>query len=392
MAKVAPIFQALIRGRDHATALQDLLSPDSVDEILLSTAFVRQDGINAIAKMLSRHAGKVTAYVGINNGSTSYQGICALLRTKVTVYVVDTKKRGQIFHPKFYLVRRGDIADVIVGSANLTHSGLHNNIEISARIALNLRQKSDKQFYGSIMSNIESLPHSFPTHCYPVLWDAHKLRKLLVDENAQNKADSSEAGPSSRPPQTGPGIPLPFVRPPARPKQRQAPHHRPPFLSRPHSPVASGPLVWVKPRLPQGDVQILRVGHTTGVLRLTQAEFRVGGTPIDHTTYFRKKVFSRLSWSTDPGDPDKETAEGLFQVVIQGRAVGLFKLKLSHKPKWEAAQRNYTTGLHWGDAASHIRKRGLIDKPLRLYDTPEGRNAVHYKNRLDRAETSPHEA
>ncbi len=120
--------------------------------------------------------------------------------------------------------------------------------------------------------------------------------------------------------------------------------------------------------MPRGDVQLLQHGHSSGVLRLTQAHFKMGGATINQTTYFRHDVFGGLNWTIDPGDPGKEVAQGLFSVVVEGVYVGDFSLKLSHKGDWEAGQGNYTTGLHWGDAKPFISKEGLIGRDLQLYE------------------------
>lgn len=137
-----------------------------------------------------------------------------------------------------------------------------------------------------------------------------------------------------------------------------------------------GDLVWEKPSLPASDLQFPGSGNPTGVLRLTQAQFEVDGTVIDQTTYFRPTVFGKLAWAKDPNDPDKEIAVTTFALVIGGRFVGTRDLQLSHKPKWEAGQGNYTTALHWGTAMPDIRHKTLIGRALRLH-TPAGNGAPY---------------
>lgn len=123
-------------------------------------------------------------------------------------------------------------------------------------------------------------------------------------------------------------------------------------------------LCWRKPNLPEGDLQLLVQGHASGVLRLTQAGYTDNGKVIDQTEYFRYQVFSGLLWYEIDG---KEMAEATFHLQIKGTSVGTFKLKLSHKPSWEAGQNNYTTGLHWDDAKHLIQRRDLVGCDLELY-------------------------
>lgn len=129
-----------------------------------------------------------------------------------------------------------------------------------------------------------------------------------------------------------------------------------------------GQLVWMKPNLPKGDLQLLTRGHVSGVLRLTQAGYHVNGQTIDQTTYFRHQVFSGLQWVVDAQDPAKVRAVANISLVIAGVYVGDFDLRLTHNPAWEAGQGNYTTGIHWDDALPHIQKQGLVGRTLRLFE------------------------
>jgi len=124
-------------------------------------------------------------------------------------------------------------------------------------------------------------------------------------------------------------------------------------------------LVWAKPSLPRSDLQ-LNPGHAPGVLRLTQAKYKVGSAVIDQTTYFRNQVFSALNWTYNT-TAQKDEAVAPTSLVIAGVYVGDFDMPLSHKPAWAAGQGNYTTGLHWDKATSHIKQPGLVGRSLKLY-------------------------
>jgi hypothetical protein len=123
-------------------------------------------------------------------------------------------------------------------------------------------------------------------------------------------------------------------------------------------------IVWKKNDLPQGDLQLLDQGHSSGVLRLTQARYVNNGRVIDQTDYFRNDVFSSLHWRPTDG---KEVAIAQFTLVIGGNQIGTFNLNISHKPSWESGQNNYTTGLHWGDATLHIQREELVGRDLTLH-------------------------
>jgi hypothetical protein len=135
---------------------------------------------------------------------------------------------------------------------------------------------------------------------------------------------------------------------------------------------ALGELLWQKAKLPASDVQKQK-GHVTGVLRLSQAKWKVAGNVIDQTTYFRDSVFKQLSWSVWKAEPYNEKAEANFQVYILGYKYGIHKLMISHKPGGEAGQGNYTTSLHWGDLADTIQELNLVGRTLKLYAPPSGK-------------------
>jgi len=143
MAKIDFVLQA-VTDRFHADELRKLLSKSDWERVLVSVAFVRQDGVDALAPSLE-NIGKVsTFFVGIRNGVTSVQGLRRLLDLGVRVVVVDTASRATIFHPKVFLAERQTSASLIIGSANLTFSGLHNNVEAGALLDLDLSQTDDK--------------------------------------------------------------------------------------------------------------------------------------------------------------------------------------------------------------------------------------------------------
>ena len=143
------------------------------------------------------------------------------------------------------------------------------------------------------------------------------------------------------------------------------------------APPTFGQLVWVKPNLPSSDLQLNQTSAVPGVLRLTQAKYQVNGQTIDQTTYFRNQVFSQLNWVYDAAK-QKDVADVPISLIIAGVYVGDFDLSLSHKAAWAAGQGNYTTGLHWGDATSHIKQPGLLGRSLKLYEpaTPQARFVI----------------
>lgn len=379
MAQVLPIFQPITAGHRHVNQVAELAREAWMTQFLISSAFANASGVAAIAGAVGPVAAQSRAFIGIRNGSTTAQGIAALLALGVRVYAVDTAVRGQIFHPKLYLATGANQARAVIGSANLTHAGLHNNVEAGADIRLDLTDASDKAFVDHFVDEFARLVAGFPIHCFPITRgrEVVELMRQGLLEDERNPKTQTALGAGAQGSSTSKSrIALPYTAPPRikrarRPKPAQVAAGVP-MSAVPHY----GHLVWAKPGLPLGDLQLLNVGNASGVLRLTQARYEVNGQRIDQTTYFRNQVFAPLTWVPDP--TGKETATAPCSLVVAGVYVGDFDLQLSHKAAWEAGQGNYTTGLHWQDATVHIRQQGLVGRTLRLYEPamPAGRYII----------------
>ena len=112
--------------------------------------------------------GKAFDASGIRNDITSVQAVKSLLGLGVRVYAVDTGTRSVIFHPKLFLSEGKTTARLVIGSANMTFSGLHNNIEAGAILDLDLTNKDDKQFLETTVKTLEGLPTQFPDHVFQI--------------------------------------------------------------------------------------------------------------------------------------------------------------------------------------------------------------------------------
>jgi PLD-like domain len=374
MAKVIAIFQPVPGAVTHQKFVNDLFVNSDITAVCLSSAFVNSGGVSALQASLSSYAAVTKCFVGIRNGVTTVQGLKILLDTGAQVYVVDTGTPYRIFHPKFYAVISKTKAYVIIGSANTTYSGLHSNIEVSAHFSLELSDKSDSAFLSGLLDPIQFLIKTYPLNCYRLKDKTHanNLFTAGLVEDEDNPKTTGPVGIASKGTNTVPVMPLPKGIPSkAKSSTKPAP---PPTTTRP-APIGSvtyGRLVWEKPKLPPSDLQFPgATGNATGVLRLTQAKYTVGGVIIDQTTYFRNTVFGALAWtSTTSG---KETAVLNTALVIAGVLVGIYDLPVSHNSAWESGQGNYTTAIHWDVATPKINDTALIGRALRLY-APSGAN------------------
>ena len=380
MAQVRPIFQPVTAGHQHVNPLTALVAEPWMTELLLSSAFANSAGISAVSAALAPVAGQCRAFIGVRNGSTTAQALAALLRLGVSLYAVDTATRSRIFHPKLFLAKGADRARAIIGSANFTHAGLFNNIEASADLELDLNNQSDSNFVDGFLNGFQHLVANHPLHCFPITSGRQivDLMKQGLLEDERNPKTQTAYGAGKQGDQTSKSpIDLPLTASP----NKKARKPKPPVMGVGPMPVAAlpmfGQLVWVKPKLPSSDLQLNQTSAVPGVLRLTQAKYKVNGQTIDQNTYFRNHVFSQLNWVYDSAR-QKDVADVPIALIIAGVYVGDFDLSLSHKAAWAAGQGNYTTGLHWGGATSHIKRPGLIGRSLKLYGpaTPQARFVI----------------
>lgn len=351
-----------------------------MNDLLISSAFANSAGVSALSAAFAPVAGNTRAFVGIRNGSTTAQALSAMLKLGIRLYGVDTATRSRIFHPKLYLASSANRSRAIIGSANLTHAGLHNNIEGGADLELDHANASDKAFVDGFLDGFADLLANHPLHCFPITSGRQIVgmlkQGLLVDERNPKTKTAYGAGNQGAQTSKSP-IALPLTAPPKNKARKPKPPVAGGGQSTVSAPPTFGQLVWVKPNLPSSDLQLNQGSNVPGVLRLTQAGYQVNGQTIDQKTYFRNQVFAQLNWAYDAAK-QKDVAEVPISLVIAGVYVGDFDLSLSHKPAWAAGQGNYTTGLHWAGATSHIKQPGLRGRDLSLYEpaNPQSRFVI----------------
>jgi HKD family nuclease len=377
MAKIDFVLQA-VTTRFHAGELRKLLAKRDCQRILASVAFVRLDGVNALAGDLKALATIATFFVGIRNGVTSAQGLKRLLDIGVRLFAVDTASRTTIFHPKLFLVERKTAAALVIGSANLTFPGLHNNIEAGAILDLDLSQQEDKTLLTNVLKVLDELPARFPEHVFQIK-DETALDKLF-DEGRLEDEDVIEAPAVSTAVRKGSrdGLkPMKLVRhtPPARKRKAIKPKPGAPLAPKAPTeqpaptPAPSGfSLIWESRGLTERDLNIPKgaATHATGSMLWKKG----AAEDIDHRHFFRDEAFADLDWKTDPALPHYERCMADFYIVVKGINCGKFKLKLSHNTRTNTAtykQKNAMTQVHWADAHNVIAKRDLLGRTMSLH-------------------------
>ncbi len=373
MAQLKFILQAATDAT-HAEAIGALLKGPAPESVLISVAFVREAGVEAVEKALRPVAARTRFFVGIRNGVTSIQGIKRLLALKPQLFAVDTGSRDTIFHPKMYLAVHKQNAGVIIGSANLTLQGLLNNIEASALITLDLGDEGDRNFVERIVQVFRDLPQAHPQHVFVVKDEKHADALLqsgrLVDEMMiPGPSGTGAAGRGER--DTLPRMKLKrAARPRLRVSRKPAAGAAPGAITAPTPvlPIRDYYLVWESNELTERDLNVPSGPNTarTGSMLLKKGALE----NIDQRHFFRDAVFDSLTWALDPKKPHLERAAAMFELVVKGINYGKFRLRLTHNTKTTTEtyrQKNAMTQVHWGDALPVVARRDLLSRTLYLY-------------------------
>jgi hypothetical protein len=264
----------------------------------------------------------------------------------------------------------------VIGSANLTFNGLHNNIEASASIELDLSDQDQKAFFESTNTAFTTMVADYPKHVFAI------TSASQADELCESGRLADEtivpALPAPSVLMTGNRDDLPrmglHLTPPPRKKAKPT-TTKAPTATKPSAAVGKAAprpsgyyLVWESKPLSARDLSIPRAKSTnpTGSMGLKKGTF----DNIDQRHYFRDDVFVDLNWKIEPAGSIWERARARFDLVVKDLNYGPFNLQLSHNTDTTSAtykQNNFMTQLHWGKALVHVAKDDLLGRTLRLY-------------------------
>lgn len=297
------------------------------------------------------------------------------------------------FHPKtIHIVRADGSATAVVGSSNLTGRGLGQNVEAS--VIFDSTAGDDPAQLAAIASAIDRWRTLGKNSAVFRITSDASLRKLAEDKiiNLPQPKKRWRAAPRGR---NGGGAKLPRRIPTWSPSRRGWRPDVPDLIPRPAEmdeapempPVAPDPatpappsapvlrLIWESRGLTERDLTIPTgtTTHATGSML-----WKRGARAVDQRHWFRDVAFAGLDWQPDPESAHLERAGARFTLVIQGRTVGAFDLRLTHNTNTLSkayAQRNSMTQVHWGAAKRHIAQRRLLRRTMSLFrrdsDPPE---------------------
>lgn len=127
-------------ANDH---LQEILEcMKSADSVCMAVAFLKTSGLMlltpAIRKMIDQGK-QISILCGLDFALTEPAALLELnhlFNDTSSSLRLFSSRNNQVFHPKLFLIERGNTASVIIGSANLTCGGMKKNEECSLAISV----------------------------------------------------------------------------------------------------------------------------------------------------------------------------------------------------------------------------------------------------------------
>lgn len=129
-------------------------------EFRAAIAFAKRSGTKHLVPHLNHFAknGNIELLVGIDHLGTSKEALSDLIGAlkKTDQLNIVHNEISSTFHPKVYIFTSKTMAEIVIGSGNLTEGGLFTNFEASVLLKLDLGVESDRTFLKSIIDTLDA--------------------------------------------------------------------------------------------------------------------------------------------------------------------------------------------------------------------------------------------
>lgn len=145
-------------------------------------AFVSTNGLkNIFDQMLDfkKAGGEIKLYLGVDLNATSKEALEKLLEHDIESYVVYSPN-NIIYHPKIYAFEGDKAKRAIIGSSNLTESGLFQNIEASVCVDFENNDENGDEFLADIYDHFNSVINQEHPSCQLL---TNEILEILIKNN-----------------------------------------------------------------------------------------------------------------------------------------------------------------------------------------------------------------
>jgi len=166
----------------------DSLMSDYYNSFNAFVAFVSTGGLRNIIDQLlefKKKGGTIRFYVGVDLNATSKEALEQMLENEFETYIIYSPN-NIIYHPKIYIFEGTKVSRTIIGSSNLTESGLFQNIEASTCLDFENDDKNGLAFLSQIYD-----------HFNPIISKVHPSCQLLTQEVLDILVESKVVLPES---------------------------------------------------------------------------------------------------------------------------------------------------------------------------------------------------
>lgn len=180
--------------------INDVLCKDSYQEFSAFVAFVSEGGINQILPNLKKFIERgdtVRLYIGVDLHGTSKEALELLISENIPSFIVYSPNRV-VYHPKIYTFEGNSHFFVIVGSSNLTASGLYQNVEASICVSNEYQDDgSGRELLSDIFDYFNAFINGESTTCQPLtqeILDTLVKAKVVLPEKTIREFTNAHVG------------------------------------------------------------------------------------------------------------------------------------------------------------------------------------------------------
>ena len=164
------------------------LQSNKYNQFKAFVAFTSTSGINNILDSLisfQKNNGDICLYLGIDLNATSKEALELLLENNIESYIVYSPN-SIIYHPKIYTFEGTYENKAIIGSSNLTASGLYQNIEAATSIKFSNDYTNGREFLSDIYDYFNGVINQ--THPSCTLLTQEVLNTLITNKIVLSQA------------------------------------------------------------------------------------------------------------------------------------------------------------------------------------------------------------
>lgn len=394
--------------------LSSVLESTDLDRLTVLTAWGRRSGLGRIASELHDfhvRGGSSRIILGIDEGGATEQGLALAMGLFHTAFVFHDPT-SRTFHPKLYLAKGPDRAEVLTGSNNMTAGGVYYNYEAASHLYLDRSDEDDNEYLSEVEAYVDSLLnedelcHELDADLFDYLLEHRDLYRIRDEDaswrtHADDESDAPEHGGDQQRKQRGTS---PFggasaarradPQPPSRTGtstrnrsttrgdgtsegRRPTAEDSSPDVATPGAPTVSKR--WFK-QLGKIDAQQPDSpdGHPSNTMTLVAA-----GHPINTQHYFREEFFADGNWmaAESRGGKDREVTTIECEVFVDGSSQGVREFEIRHTPAYDSDQSNRATELAWGDFGLYMRSNSHVGDYATLEKLMDGTYRLHLESR-----------